>query len=108
MSWSDLLAMLPVLILAFGATAILMAGAWYRAPQPLLAGGIATALLLSAPVALVLAGALTFKRFAGRQSLRLLVHAGMGLPAVIVGLPCFRFRIVGHYFALVTLALSVV
>ena len=45
MSWSDLLAMLPVLILAFGATAILMAGAWYREPLPLLAGGILTALL---------------------------------------------------------------
>ncbi|MGI9411616.1 MAG: branched-chain amino acid ABC transporter permease [Hyphomicrobiaceae bacterium] len=26
--------------------------------------------------------------------------------AVIVGYPCFRFKIVGHYFALVTLALS--
>jgi branched-chain amino acid transport system permease protein len=26
--------------------------------------------------------------------------------AVLIGLPCFRFRIVGHYFALVTLALS--
>jgi len=26
--------------------------------------------------------------------------------AVLVGYPCFRFRIVGHYFALVTLALS--
>jgi len=26
--------------------------------------------------------------------------------AVVIGLPCFRFRIVGHYFALVTLALS--
>ena len=26
--------------------------------------------------------------------------------ALIVGYPCFRFRIVGHYFALVTLALS--
>jgi branched-chain amino acid transport system permease protein len=26
--------------------------------------------------------------------------------AVIIGYPCFRFRIVGHYFALVTLALS--
>jgi len=26
--------------------------------------------------------------------------------AVIIGLPCFRFKIVGHYFALVTLALS--
>ena len=29
-----------------------------------------------------------------------------GLVAVIIGYPCFRFRIVGHYFALVTLALS--
>jgi branched-chain amino acid transport system permease protein len=29
-----------------------------------------------------------------------------GLLAVVVGYPCFRFRIVGHYFALVTLALS--
>jgi branched-chain amino acid transport system permease protein len=28
------------------------------------------------------------------------------LVAAIVGLPCFRLRIVGHYFALVTLALS--
>jgi branched-chain amino acid transport system permease protein len=26
--------------------------------------------------------------------------------AIVVGLPCFRFKIVGHYFALVTLALS--
>ena len=26
--------------------------------------------------------------------------------AVVIDLPCFRFRIVGHYFALVTLALS--
>ena len=26
--------------------------------------------------------------------------------ALIIGYPCFRFRIVGHYFALVTLALS--
>ena len=45
MSWLDLLAMLPVLILAFGATAILMAGAWYREPLPLVAAGILTALL---------------------------------------------------------------
>ena len=29
-----------------------------------------------------------------------------GLLAVIVGYPCFRFRITGHYFVLVTLALS--
>ena len=26
--------------------------------------------------------------------------------AVVIGYPCFRFRITGHYFALVTLALS--
>lgn len=45
MSFIDLLALLPILILVFGATAILMAGAWYREPQPLLAAGIVTALL---------------------------------------------------------------
>ena len=28
------------------------------------------------------------------------------LIAIVIGYPCFRFRIVGHYFALVTLALS--
>lgn len=32
--------------------------------------------------------------------------ATAALVAFIVGYPCFRFRIVGHYFALVTLALS--
>jgi branched-chain amino acid transport system permease protein len=32
--------------------------------------------------------------------------AGAGFLAVIVGYPCFRFRITGHYFVLVTLALS--
>jgi len=45
MNLADLLALLPILILAFGATAILMAGAWYREPLPLVAGGILTALL---------------------------------------------------------------
>jgi branched-chain amino acid transport system permease protein len=29
-----------------------------------------------------------------------------GLTAVVIGYPCFRFKITGHYFALVTLALS--
>jgi branched-chain amino acid transport system permease protein len=29
-----------------------------------------------------------------------------GLLAVVIGYPCFRFKITGHYFALVTLALS--
>ncbi len=33
----------------------------------------------------------------------LLLAAGL---ALVVGYPCFRFRIVGHYFALVTLALT--
>jgi branched-chain amino acid transport system permease protein len=28
------------------------------------------------------------------------------LLAVVIGIPCFRFRVVGHYFALVTLALG--
>ena len=28
------------------------------------------------------------------------------LVALVIGIPCFRFRIVGHYFALVTLALT--
>ena len=45
MSLLDLLALLPILILVFGGTAILMAGAWYHESRALLAGGIATALL---------------------------------------------------------------
>ena len=32
--------------------------------------------------------------------------AAAGLLALVVGYPCFRYRIVGHYFALVTLALT--
>jgi branched-chain amino acid transport system permease protein len=35
--------------------------------------------------------------------------AGMALAvvlALVIGYPCFRFRVIGHYFALVTLALS--
>jgi len=32
--------------------------------------------------------------------------AAAGLLALILGYPCFRFRVVGHYFALVTLALG--
>ena len=28
--------------------------------------------------------------------------------ALLIGYPCFRFRIIGHYFALVTLALSAI
>ena len=36
----------------------------------------------------------------------LAAFAFAALVALIIGYPCFRFRIVGHYFALVTLALS--
>ena len=32
--------------------------------------------------------------------------AATALTALVIGYPCFRFKIVGHYFALVTLALS--
>jgi branched-chain amino acid transport system permease protein len=35
-----------------------------------------------------------------------LAMAAAGILAVVVGYPCFRFRITGHYFVLVTLALS--
>ena len=45
MSMLDLISLFPILILVFGATAILMAGAWYREPRPLLVFGVVTALL---------------------------------------------------------------
>jgi branched-chain amino acid transport system permease protein len=35
-----------------------------------------------------------------------LALAATAVVALLIGYPCFRFRIVGHYFALVTLALS--
>ncbi|MGB8434607.1 MAG: branched-chain amino acid ABC transporter permease [Burkholderiales bacterium] len=35
-----------------------------------------------------------------------LALAATALVALLIGYPCFRFKIVGHYFALVTLALS--
>ncbi len=53
MSLLDLLALLPILILAFGGTAILMAGAWYCEPRPLLAGGVATALIAAVAAGMV-------------------------------------------------------
>ncbi|BCR03377.1 NADH-quinone oxidoreductase subunit N [Desulfuromonas versatilis] len=53
MSFPELLALLPVLILALGATAILMVGAWFPARRPLLYSGVAVAL-----VAALAAGAL--------------------------------------------------
>ena len=34
-----------------------------------------------------------------------LAVAGAILLAAVLGYPCFRFRVVGHYFALITLAL---
>jgi branched-chain amino acid transport system permease protein len=36
----------------------------------------------------------------------LVALAATAVVAVLIGYPCFRFKIVGHYFALVTLALS--
>jgi NADH-quinone oxidoreductase subunit N len=53
MSLLDLLALLPILILVFGGTAILMAGAWYDEPRPLIAGGILTALLAALAAGMV-------------------------------------------------------
>jgi NADH-quinone oxidoreductase subunit N len=53
MSLLDLLALLPILILVLGGTAILMVSAWYREPRPLIAGGIATALLGAVAAGLV-------------------------------------------------------
>ena len=53
MSMLDLIALLPVLILVFGSTAILMAGAWYKDARSLLACGIATALLSALAAGLV-------------------------------------------------------
>lgn len=40
----ELIALAPILILALGATALLLIGAWFRQPYPLLAGGITVAL----------------------------------------------------------------
>lgn len=54
MSALDLLALLPVLILALGATALLMLGAWWPARRPLLLAAVALAL-----AAALAAGALT-------------------------------------------------
>lgn len=45
MSWMDLLALTPQLILVLGATTLLLGGAWFPAPRPLLAGAILVALL---------------------------------------------------------------
>ena len=53
MSLLDLLALLPILILAFAGTTILMVGAWYKEPRPLIAGGILTALLAALAAGMV-------------------------------------------------------
>ncbi|MCM2264701.1 MAG: NADH-quinone oxidoreductase subunit N [Desulfuromonadales bacterium] len=45
MTWLDVLALAPVLVLVIGATTLLMAGAWYHETRPLIAGGIAVALV---------------------------------------------------------------
>jgi len=45
MTLLDLLALAPVLVLVMGATTLLMTGAWYHEPRPLMAGGIAVALV---------------------------------------------------------------
>src|SRR4051812_17403901 len=37
-----------------------------------------------------------------------LAMVAAGIVAVLIGYPCFRFRITGHYFALLTLALSAI
>ena len=44
MSGLELIALTPILILALGATVLLMTGAWFRQPVPLLAGGVVVAL----------------------------------------------------------------
>jgi NADH-quinone oxidoreductase subunit N len=44
-SWLDLVALAPILVLLLGSTAILMAGAWWTSSRPLLLAGAAVALL---------------------------------------------------------------
>jgi len=53
MTMTDLLGLTPILILVLGGTALLMAGAWYRDSPPLVAGGIATALMAALAAGLV-------------------------------------------------------
>jgi NADH-quinone oxidoreductase subunit N len=45
MTWLDLIALAPVLVLVMGATTLLMVGAWHHQPRPLVTGGIVVALL---------------------------------------------------------------
>ncbi len=48
MTMLDLLALAPVLVLVMGASTLLMVGAWHHEPRPLIAGGIAVALVAAA------------------------------------------------------------
>ncbi|HKL25739.1 MAG TPA: NADH-quinone oxidoreductase subunit N, partial [Desulfuromonadales bacterium] len=54
MSGLELIALTPVLILALGATVLLMTGAWFRQPTPIVAAGVVVA-LAAAVTSLVLA-----------------------------------------------------
>lgn len=53
MTLTDLLGLTPILILVLGATALLLAGAWYRDARPLVAGGVATALMAALAAGMV-------------------------------------------------------
>ncbi len=53
MSWLELVALTPVLILALGSTAVLMVGAWFPARRPLFGAGVALALWAALWAALV-------------------------------------------------------
>ena len=70
MSWLDLLALGPHLILAFGAVALLLLGTWFREPRPLLTGGVLVALLaalaagISPPPVVEIAGLFSASPFA--------------------------------------------
>ncbi len=45
MTWHDLIALTPQLILILGGTTLVLLSAWFREPRPVLAGGILVALL---------------------------------------------------------------
>lgn len=45
MTWLDLVALTPTLVMVMGATTLLMVGAWHHEPRPLIAGGVAVALV---------------------------------------------------------------
>ncbi len=109
MTLLDLLAMLPILILVFGGTALLMAGAWYREPRPLLVGGIVTAMLAAVAAGLVqspapeIAGLFSAGAFARFFTITWSLLAVLGL--MIGGRYIIEKRIgAGEYVALVLYA----